>query len=152
MKVQTDYFVSETVVIITEHLSFQMIAAFFTLSESLDFKKKNVERELAFSEKIMSSFLLTVLVFLMKNSFLTDSSAFHRLIFSVISMIQISAFSKILLSDFLKFLFLISTLSSSFNAVLTDLLILLVDQNMCLHCSKQLIEDSEICCSHLNEY
>ena len=49
-----------------------------TLSPTLsDSEKKDVERELAFSEKIMSFFLSAIFVFLMKNLFLINSSVFH---------------------------------------------------------------------------
>ena len=152
MKVQTDHSISEMIAIMIEHFSFQMIMIFFTFSEFLDFKKKSIKRELMSSEKIMSFFLLTVLAFSMKNLFLTDLLTFHFLIFSVILMIQTSVSSEILFSDSLKFLFLISAFLNFLNAVLTDLLTSLVDQNMCLCCSKQLIKDSEICCFCFNEY
>src|SRR5213083_1781225 len=102
MKMQIDCFISEMIMIMIEHFSFQMIAIFFIFSEFLNFEKKNVERELAFSEKIMSFFLLTISAFSMKNLFLTDSSAFYFLILSVILMIQFSAFLKALFSDFSK--------------------------------------------------
>ena len=110
------------IMIIIEHSDFQMIAIFFIFSESLDSEKKSIKKRLTFSEKIMSFFLSAVSVFLMKNLFLTDSSAFHFLIFSVTSMIQISAFLKTLLSDFL---FIINLSVSVF------LISLLVDTSMC---------------------
>src|SRR5437762_2558117 len=129
--------------IMIECFNFQMIAALFIFSESLEFEKRNVEKKLVFSEKIMSFFLFIVFAFSVKNLFLTDSSVFCLSVFSIILMIQISAFLKALLSDFLKFLSLISALLNSLSVVLTNLLISLVSQNMCLCCSKQLIEDSE---------
>jgi len=90
-------------------------------------------------EKIMSSFLSAALALSVKILFLTDSLMFHSLIFSVISMIQTSVSSETLLSDSSEFLFLISAFSDFLNAVLTDLLTFLVNQNMCLCCSKWLI-------------
>ena len=136
----------------TECSDFQMIVILFTLSESLDSEKKSVERELVSFEKIMSFFLSAVLVFSVKNLFLTDLSAFYFSVFFVISVIQTSAFLKALLSDFLRSLSLILTSSNSLDVMLASLLVSLADQNMCLHYSKQLIEDSEIHCFCLNEY
>src|SRR5436190_20230289 len=105
MKVQTDHLISKMITIIIEHFNFQMIAILFTLSESLDFKKRDIERKLIFFEEIMSSSLFTVFVFLMKNLFLTDLLAFYFLILSIILMIQFSAFLKALFSNFSKFVF-----------------------------------------------
>src|SRR5205809_7065710 len=116
MKVQTNHFISKIITIITEYSDFQMIAIFFIFFESLDFEKKNIKRELIFSEKIMSFFLLTVSVFLMKNLFLTDSSVFHFLISSVISVIQFSVFLEALFSDF----------SESASSVLSFIISLLI--------------------------
>ena len=135
-----------------KHSDFQIIVIFFIFSEFLDFEKKSVKRELASFKEIINSFLFAVLIFLMKNLFLTDSLVFYSSIFSVILMIQTSVSSEILFFDFSESLFLISAFLSFSDAVLTDFLIFLVDQNMCLHCSKQLIEDSEICCFCFNEY
>src|SRR5947207_1451488 len=103
-----------------EHSDFQMIAVLFILSEFLNFEKKNVEKKLIFSEKIISFFLFTVSAFLMKNLFLTDSLISCFLIFFVILMIQFFASSEALFSDFLKsassvFLF---TADSSASALL----------------------------------
>ena len=54
MKMQTDYFISETITIMTECSNFQMIAVFFILFKSLDSEKRDIKKELAFFEKIMS--------------------------------------------------------------------------------------------------
>ena len=137
MKVLTNHFLLKMIVIISDYFSSMMIAILFTFSELFNFKKKTVERKL---------------ISLLKNLFLINLSASYFLILSIISVIQISAFSKTLLSNFLKFLSLILTFSDFFDAVLISLLAFFVSQNMCLCCSKQLIKDSDICCFHLNEY
>src|SRR4051812_48840374 len=59
---------SKMMMIIIEHLDFQMIAVFFISSESSDFEKRSIERELASSEKIMSSSSSAASIDLMKNS------------------------------------------------------------------------------------
>src|SRR5436190_11550167 len=100
MKVQTDYLISAMIAIMIEHSDFQMIMTLFISSEFLDSEKKNIERKLVFSKEIMSFFLSAVSVFLIKNLFLINLSVFCFLIFSVILMIQFSAFSKTLFSDF----------------------------------------------------
>ena len=100
----------------------------------------------------MSFFLLIVLVFLIKNSFLINLSIFYFSVFFVILIIQIFVSLKALFSDFLKFLFLISISLSFFDVISADFLVSLVDQNMCLHCSKQLIKDSEIHYFCFNKY
>ena len=130
MKVQTDHLISKMITIIIEHFNFQMIAILFTLSESLHFKKRDIERKLIFFEEIMSSSLFTVFVFLMKNLFLTDLLAFYFLILSIILMIQFSASLKVLFSDssesaFSVFLFVINLLMSVL------LIFLLADTSMC---------------------
>src|SRR5438045_4073649 len=102
MKMQTDCSVLEIIVIMIECFDFQMIVILFTFSEFLDFKKKDVKKELAFSEKIMNFFLSAVFIFLMKNLFLIDLLMFYFLIFFVTSVIQFSASLKALFSDFLK--------------------------------------------------
>ena len=137
MKIQADHFMSETMRVQTDHLNITVIAVSLIFSEFFDSEKRMIERRLAS---------------LLKNSFLTDSSVSYFLISSVILVIQISAFLKILFSDFLKSLFLISAFSDFFNAVSADLFVSLVNQNMCLCCSKQFIENFEIHCSHFNEY
>src|SRR6266513_1038843 len=88
--------------IMIEYSDFQMIVILFIFSEFLDSEKKNVERELAFFEKIMSFSLSAAFVFSVKNSFLIDSLISHFLIFSVILMIQFFVFLKTQFSDFLK--------------------------------------------------
>src|SRR5438046_2156519 len=115
-----------------------MIVIFLIFSEFLDFEKKSVKRELASFKEIINSFLFAVLIFLMKNLFLTDSLVFYSSIFSVILMIQTSVSSEILFFDFSESLFLILTFLNFFDTVSADLLALLVNQNMCLCCSKQL--------------
>ena len=112
---------SEMMRVQTDCLSIMMIVILLTSPGSFDFKKKMIEKKL---------------VSLLKNSFLINLSAFCLSIFSVILMIQISAFLKALLSDFLKSLSLISASSDLSDAVLAGLLISLVSQNMCLCCSK----------------
>src|SRR5436190_1168231 len=102
------------IVIMIECFDFQMIAVLFILSESLDFEKRDIEKELAFSEKIMNFFLSAALVLLMKNLFLINLLMFCLLIFSVILMIQTSVSSETLFSDSLKFLFLISAFLNIF--------------------------------------
>ena len=54
MKMQTDCLMSETMTVATEYSDFQIIVIFFTSFKSFDSEKKSIERELAFSEKIMS--------------------------------------------------------------------------------------------------
>src|SRR5436190_4649461 len=98
-----------------------MIVISLTLSGSLDSEKRVIEKELVSS---------------LKNLFLIDLLMSCFLIFSVILMIQISAFSETLLSDSSKFSFLISAFLNFLDAVSIDFLILLADQNMCLCCSK----------------
>ena len=127
MKVQADHLMPKTVRVQTDCLDIMMIVILLILSESLDFEKRDIEKELAFSEKIMNFFLSAALVLLMKNLFLTNLLMFCLLIFSVILMIQTSVFLRTLFSDFLKFLFLILTFSSSLNAVLVSLLVSLTD-------------------------
>src|SRR5947207_344251 len=133
MKMQTNHFISKMITVMTECFNFQMIAIFFTLSEFLDFKKRNIEKELIFSEKIMSFFLLIVSVCSVKNSFLIDSSTFHFSILSVILMIQFSAFLKALFSDFSESAssVLLFTIDSSASA---SLILLLVSTSMCIQC------------------
>src|SRR5436190_174765 len=94
MKVQTDHSVLEMITIMIKYSDFQMIVIFFIFSEFLDFEKKNIEKKLVFSEKIMSFFLSAVFVFSVKNLFLINLSVFCFLIFSVILIIQFSVFLK----------------------------------------------------------
>ena len=96
---------SKMMMIMIKYSDFQIIMIFFTSSESLDSEKRNVEKKLVFSEKIMSFSLSAVSVFLMKNSFLTDSSTFHFLVFFITSVIQFFVFLKALFSDFSKSVF-----------------------------------------------
>src|SRR5436189_1605772 len=116
-----------------ECFDFQIIAVFFIFSEFFDFKKKNIERKLIFSEKIMSFFLFIIFAFLIKNLFLIDLSIFYFSIFSVISMIQFSVFLKALFSDFLRSAF--SVFSFTADLLISALLIFfLVSTSMCLQC------------------
>ena len=110
-KYQPMILTSEMVKVQTDHSDVTMIVISLTFSESLGFEKKMIERKL---------------VLLLENLFLTDSSASHFLILSVILMIQTSASLRALLSDFLKSLSLISAFLNSFNVILTDLFTLLV--------------------------
>ena len=99
----------------------------------------------------MSFFLFFVFVFLIKNLFLIDLSAFYFLIFSVISMIQFSASLEDLFSDFLKsasFIFLFITDLSVF----AFLIFFLVNMLMCFQCSKILRFDALIQCIRSNKY
>ena len=130
MKMQTNHFVSKIITIMIECFDFQMIAIFFILSEFFDFEKKNVEKKLAFSEKIMSFLLLIVSVFLIKNLFLTDLLMFHFSNFSVILMIQSSAFSEALFSDFLKSASFILLFTADLSASVS-LISLLAGMSMC---------------------
>src|SRR5436190_5075809 len=102
MKMQTNHSVSKIIIIMIEYFDFQMIVIFFTFSKFLDSEKRSIERELAFSEKIMSFSLSVVSVFSVKNLFLIDLLIFCFLISSVILMIQFSVFLKALFSDSLK--------------------------------------------------
>ena len=124
-----------------------MIVILFTFSEFLDFEKRDVKRKLAFSEKIMSFSLFVVLVFLMKNLFLTNLLMFYSSVLFVILMIQIFTSLKILFSDFLKsassiLLFTAGLLTS------VSLILFLVSMSMCLRCFKILRINVFIHCIH----
>ena len=124
---------------------------FFIFSESLDFKKKSIKRELTFFKKIMNFFLFAASVFSVKNSFLTDLLMFHFLILSVILMIQFSAFSEALFFDFLKFVFFV--LSFMIDLLMSVFLIFsLAGMSMCFWCLKILRIDALIWCVRSNKY
>ena len=93
MKVQTDHLMSEMMRVQIDHSDITVIAVSLISSEFLDSEKRAVEKKLTSS---------------LKNSFLTDSLASHLSVFSVILMIQTSAFSEALLSDSSEFSSLIS--------------------------------------------
>ena len=99
----------------------------------------------------MSFSLSAVSVFSVKNSFLTDSSAFHSSIFSVILMIQFSASSEALFSDLSESAF--SVLSFAISSSVSALLIsFLVSMSMCFQCLKILRIDISIQCIRSNKY
>ena len=134
-----------------ECLNFQIIMIFFTFSEFFDSEKKNVERELVFSKKIMSFFLSAIFIFLMKNLFLVNLSAFCFSVSSIILMIQFSVFLKVLFSDFLKFVFSIFLFVTDLS-VSVFLILFLVNMSMCFQCSKILRIDALIQCVRSNKY
>ena len=136
-KVQEDHLISVLMKVQTECSDAVMIIVFLIFSEFLDSEKKVIKREL---------------VSLLKNLFLIELLISVFLIFFITLMIQISAFLKALFSDFSEFLFLISTFLNFLDVMLTDFLTFLADQNMCLCCSKQLVENFQIYCFWLNEY
>ena len=99
----------------------------------------------------MSFFLSAIFIFLMKNLFLVNLSAFCFSVSSIILMIQFSVFLKVLFSDFLKFVFSIFLFVTDLS-VSVFLILFLVNMSMCFQCSKILRIDALIQCIRNNKY
>ena len=96
---QADCIFFSIVLMSTDYFDDQMIAIFFLSSEFSDFKKQNEKRKLASSKKIMSSSSLNFFIFLLKNSFMINSSMSDFLVSSLISTLMCLHCSKILKID-----------------------------------------------------